>query len=254
MLPNNLYLECSARGLAAKKKAGIYGIYCHADDKIYIGQSGKICQRFYGHRKALRTNAHINTHLQNAWNKHGNETFHFFVIEHCEKQNRFERERFYIEAFDKKYLFNMSPPFNPDRGQSPPSFIDEKWREKISRSLTGRPHSPEHKKNIRTAIRKNTADALICVLKDGKYLRINEKEKTISMRGYTTITKYKELICLEEKKILKILLKETKVGKYFFESEGEISAIINIGEIYYSNLGRIYLREHLPKTFPTEPF
>src|ERR1039458_145551 len=63
-------------------QAGIYSIYCIANEKQYIGSSVNIKRRFREHRSKLSRNIHTCRHLQNAWNKYGAESFVFNVVEH----------------------------------------------------------------------------------------------------------------------------------------------------------------------------
>lgn len=60
---------------------GIYRIRNIINDKVYIGQSISIRDRWNSHKGALRKNDHRNHYLQNAWNKYGEDNFAFEVIE-----------------------------------------------------------------------------------------------------------------------------------------------------------------------------
>ncbi len=59
---------------------GIYLIKCKPNDKNYIGQSLNIKHRINEHKSNLRKNRHSNCHLQNAFNKYGEEQFEFKVL------------------------------------------------------------------------------------------------------------------------------------------------------------------------------
>jgi group I intron endonuclease len=60
--------------------AGIYKIES-ADGKVYIGSAVNIDRRWQAHKYELRRKTHHSQHLQNAWNKHGEEYFTFSIIE-----------------------------------------------------------------------------------------------------------------------------------------------------------------------------
>lgn len=60
---------------------GIYKIVNITNSKVYIGQSNNIKKRWTEHRSALNNNRHVNVHLQNAWNKYGENNFEFVIIE-----------------------------------------------------------------------------------------------------------------------------------------------------------------------------
>lgn len=63
--------------------SGIYGIRNIVNGKIYVGQTKDFKHRWREHVRELNHNIHHNKHLQNAWNKYGEENFEFFVIEKC---------------------------------------------------------------------------------------------------------------------------------------------------------------------------
>lgn len=77
---------------------GVYKIVNWLDGKVYIGSAGKSLRtRLKQHRNALRANRHQNRHLQNAWNRDGEESFVFSVIERCEPGKCIEREQAWID-------------------------------------------------------------------------------------------------------------------------------------------------------------
>ena len=64
----------------------ISGIYCiknNVNKKMYIGQSSDIYWRWTHHKSDLNHNRHHNNYLQNAWNKYGEKSFDFFILEEC---------------------------------------------------------------------------------------------------------------------------------------------------------------------------
>jgi hypothetical protein len=54
----------------------------------------------------LNLNKHDNNHLQNAYNKFGNDNFYFDVIENCQEEELVIKENFYIDEF-KSNNFNF---------------------------------------------------------------------------------------------------------------------------------------------------
>ena len=91
-----------------KKIAGIYKITCIPKKKVYIGQSIDVYDRlFRQHRAALRRNAHENSHLQNAFNKYGEENFKFELIKSYKIQ--------YLDRFEKLYIRNYDA-LNKEKG------------------------------------------------------------------------------------------------------------------------------------------
>lgn len=67
------------------KTAGIYQITCTANGKIYIGSSVNIKSRISGHKSKLNKGCHDNKYLQNAWNKYGESSFIFEIINTIEE-------------------------------------------------------------------------------------------------------------------------------------------------------------------------
>ncbi len=67
---------------------GIYGIHNKLNNKIYIGKTMQsFGDRWDCHRSQLRGGYHDNKHLQNAWNKYGEENFDFQIIHCCNGQS-----------------------------------------------------------------------------------------------------------------------------------------------------------------------
>jgi group I intron endonuclease len=77
---------------------GIYRIKNKLNDKCYYGSSKNIEKRWKTHLNQLRDKKHINCILQNAWNKYGEDSFIFEIVEECELKNLFETEQKYIDT------------------------------------------------------------------------------------------------------------------------------------------------------------
>ena len=76
-------MKFSESMLEYKNVCGIYKIIC-SNTNFYIGSSKNIQQRFYKHRRELRKGVHKNEHLQNSYNKYGEECFELVIVEVCE--------------------------------------------------------------------------------------------------------------------------------------------------------------------------
>lgn len=90
---------------------GIYKIENKANGKVYIGQSIDIDNRWKNHRCELRRNAHYNDHLQRAWNKYGEDSFVFSIIEECVETELDEKEIYwidYLHSCEYEYGYNSS--------------------------------------------------------------------------------------------------------------------------------------------------
>ena len=93
-----------------KYKSGIYCILNIKNNKKYIGSSIRISTRWYEHKFNLRNNTHFNTHLQAAWNKYGEETFKFFIIEEYQATDKKG-----LCALEDKYMLEFDT-INPEKG------------------------------------------------------------------------------------------------------------------------------------------
>tara|TARA_R110002126_G_scaffold47605_3_gene133347 strand:+ start:2964 stop:3617 length:654 start_codon:yes stop_codon:yes gene_type:complete len=76
---------------------GIYKIVSKNNQKIYVGSSINIKNRWRQHKFTLRKNTHANKHLQSAWNKHGEENFEFTLVEECEDLD--SKELYWIDVY-----------------------------------------------------------------------------------------------------------------------------------------------------------
>lgn len=82
---------------------GIYGIKNKVNNKIYIGQSISIYNRWKKHKCELKCNKHKNSYLQNSYNKHGVDNFEFIIIEECKAEELNSREHYWIKSSSKIY-------------------------------------------------------------------------------------------------------------------------------------------------------
>lgn len=124
-----------------KKLPGIYKIICKENNKVYIGGSGNLRQRRKHHFVILKMNQHINTDLQEDYNRYGKENFDFEVIEYCNKEDIRTKEVTYILKFnsiDGNFGYNNSLGFK----------LSDKTKKKMSQSQKGKTISLETRKKI----------------------------------------------------------------------------------------------------------
>lgn len=131
------------------RTSGIYCIESFVDAKKYIGQAKDIHTRVVkGHIGPLTRGTHHNQHLQNAWDKYGEDNFTVFIIEQCPVDVLDEREIYYIGLFDTKSCgYNYTDGGGGRRGYKLPESV----REKMSKSQTGKHHTEEAKEKMRAA-------------------------------------------------------------------------------------------------------
>ncbi len=76
---------------------GIYFIKNKSTDKHYIGSSVNIERRIYQHLYLLKIGKCHSPKLQNSFNRHGEESFEFGILEICDLVRLKEREKFWID-------------------------------------------------------------------------------------------------------------------------------------------------------------
>jgi group I intron endonuclease len=89
-----------------KGTTGIYAIINMINGKKYIGKAKDIKARNVQELSALRNNRFNKKkedkiskhHLQNAWNKYGEENFIFIFLEECSEEKLNEREIYHVKA------------------------------------------------------------------------------------------------------------------------------------------------------------
>jgi group I intron endonuclease len=79
-------------------KSGIYRLLNVSTGKFYIGSGLDIVRRWRGHKSNLNSNCHCNYRLQNAWNKYGQDSFRFYVLEYCAKEMLLTREQYWFDV------------------------------------------------------------------------------------------------------------------------------------------------------------
>jgi GIY-YIG catalytic domain len=110
LLAEFLYFGCS-------KKGGIYQIIHKINNRRYVGSAQRFEDRWNTHLRELRNNKHHNKFLQNDFNKSGEASFRFEIVEIVDgdKTTRQKREQFYLDrlfedtAKDSNTRYNHSP-------------------------------------------------------------------------------------------------------------------------------------------------
>lgn len=130
-------------------KVGIYYILNKINNKIYIGSSTRINRRFYEHKYFLDKGIHVNKHLQNAWNKYGEDNFEFGVIEtvNGNKEDLRDIEQIWMDYFSS---------YNEDSGYNISAFaegsggyiVSDQTREKLRNAHIGKKVSEETKQKL----------------------------------------------------------------------------------------------------------
>ena len=88
--------------------AGIYKIENIQNNKKYLGSSKDVKSRLENHKTTLKRGKHHNAHLQSAWNKYGEHSFTFEIIDYCEEKHKFDLEQNEIDKYDFTTLYNIN--------------------------------------------------------------------------------------------------------------------------------------------------
>lgn len=83
--------------------SGIYIIRNLTTLDSYVGSSGNLGRRKNIHFAQLRKGTHSNKHLQNSFNKHGEQSFEFIILENCDQHQLLIREQYYIDILIPTY-------------------------------------------------------------------------------------------------------------------------------------------------------
>lgn len=119
--------------------SGVYAILNLIDGKRYIGSSVRVGKRLENHLSQLRKGCHVNTYLQNSWDKYGEQSFTFLLLEECLPVELLELEQKYLplectkEELERQGFFNICPIAGNTLGTK----FSEESRARISRKLLG---------------------------------------------------------------------------------------------------------------------
>src|SRR6267142_1187808 len=82
-------------------------------DNAYFGKSDDVEARFEKHRADLKAGRHHNLHLQNYYNKYGEEALKFVLVEECDSEKLNDTEKKWIH---ENYTYSNPRAFNQTEG------------------------------------------------------------------------------------------------------------------------------------------
>jgi len=131
----------------------IYIITNKITTAIYVGSTINLSARKDKHISQLKNNKHKNIHLQNAWNKYGENQFEFVIVDRVSLEDLLIAEQFYYDIFNKEVeMFNYSEfTDNAFRGAKHSSETKARISEKLkgNKYRLGISHTPEIKEKLR---------------------------------------------------------------------------------------------------------
>lgn len=116
---------------------GIYAILNKKTNQIYVGQSINIKNRFKNHKWFLNHRSHCNDYLQHAWNKYGEDSFEFIILENCSKEELNDRESWWIGHYNSD---DATKGYNLTSGGDSDYYVSQSTRNKLSKRFSGKNH------------------------------------------------------------------------------------------------------------------
>lgn len=113
----------------------IYAITNTVNDKLYIGRTNNPNNRKLCHFSELRRNKHNNPKLQNAFNKYGEESFIFSVIDCGQTEDICRKEEEWFSKYEKDSSILYNCHFRSTGGPICSSPMLEKTKQKISEAI-----------------------------------------------------------------------------------------------------------------------
>jgi group I intron endonuclease len=139
---------------------GIYKIINIKNNKFYVGSAVNFSRRKTRHFSELRTNKHNNKHLQAAWNKYGEVSFIFAIVEVInDKETLLAAENVWLkEHVGKEYCYNLgtdaTAPTLGWSGEKSPTWGRKRTPAELkAQNWKGRKHKDEAKQKISNSLK-----------------------------------------------------------------------------------------------------
>ena len=215
------------------KEYGIYGIKNKVNNKIYVGKTiMNFGDRWNCHKSQLRGGYHDNPHLQNSWNKYGEDNFEFIIIHNCKNNEDVDQVNLLEIEYIKHYR-DLGLSYNihdgGDGGLLLGKHLSEETKRKIGEknriNMTGRKASEKTKQKMSESHRK-FYDAWTDEDRQEWGKKMSEKNK-----GYKWTDQAKEKM-KDNKNGAKYTIEEVRKIRRLYENENktflEISEITGI--------------------------
>jgi len=221
------------------------------NDKVYVGGSCSIGSRLHKHTLSLRNNDHHNNHLQNAWNKYGEEKFSFHLLEETD-ENPTKQEQYWMDnymAYDRNYGYNLSltagvhTPCEESRQKM--SISRKRYKQSIETIEKARKANTGQKRTVETRLK----------LKKVRMKNIEKTSDTVRKNGSRkkSASNYKGVYRHRDKWQARIKLNDEFLYLGRFETEEEAAKNFDfhvlqfLGEEYYVNFPDYDYTNFIPK-------
>lgn len=211
------------------KQGTIYKIENLVNGKVYIGQTiNNPKNRLNDHKSMLRRNAHDNSYLQNAWNKHSEKNFEFKVINKYPISQLDEIEISLISKYN-----NLGKCYNLESGGNTLKQLHKDTKIKLSEVITEKWKDEEYIHKMKESLMKkviciNTGVIYDSVVEVSKLTGIKDRNIYQGIRNQGNVMgidgKYYQFAHYREGKVykLKTVKKDSRPKKVVCVNTGEI--------------------------------
>lgn len=191
-------------------KSGVYIIKNTISGKLYVGSTNNFSMRWKRHICDLNKQIHTGTKLQRAWDKYGQDSFEFCVIEYVNNTAiLMEREQHWLDTLKSVELgYNTLPTAGSSRGHK----LSE--AHKAAFLFKGKTHSEESKRKMSIAAQNRVVSEETklkqSLAKLGKPMSEAAKEKLrVGALGRVCSEEHKQAMSLGWAKRRALLIPET---------------------------------------------
>lgn len=223
-------------------KSGIYAIHHIDSGKVYVGSAVSFKRRRAEHLKRLRNKYHENGKLQRAWDKYGEGSFVFSVLEYVEnKIDLIIREQHWIEKLNaaSRDNYNISPTAGSSLGvkhtAEARANMAAAWkpmtpeaREKARASNTGKKRTPEVKAMLSAAAKKRPP------------MSAETREKVSAGKKNPSAEYRARLSAIRKGRVSTLSAVEARVKKMSLAKAEEIRALYASKSYTYNELAEMY--------------
>ena len=244
-------------------KSGIYLIKNIINKKVYIGSAVNIDKRWKEHKKLLKQGKHHSIHLQQAWDKYGEQSFKFEVLEEVQKQEHLlSYEQVYLDYYksyegDKGYNICKvaGSPLGLRRSEETKKKLSEaktgikfseEHKQKLREAKTGIKFSEEHKQKLREALRNMSEEHKRKISEARIGTKLSEEHKNKISKAARNMSeetkkkmseanrnskKHKYYSFNKDKKKYRVIIWRKEIGYYNTEEEAKQAVIINLEKL-----------------------